>query len=297
MSKTQLKQAVLYADVSGSTHIFEEYGDTLARADISSCLELLSEVAQGYDGRVVKTIGDEVMCLFNNPLKAAMAATDMQESLRAAGEGERFQTGNLHIKIGWHYGEIRWRSGEPIGDAAVTAQQIIQMAKADEILTSSQSINTLPDEMKNNAYRIDRINSDVSGNEIEVCIYQWEESDDVTSASVAVEDKSNVALVLESVTKMYRVDAQRPECIIGRGQDCNLIIQGKFVSRIHASIQLRHGNFHIRDNSSNGTVIQFSDGRMVRIHREEYMLTGSGQIGIGAMPEEEPEATISFSIK
>ena len=297
MDKTQLKQAVLYADVSGSTRIFEQYGDELARSDIGSCLELLTEVAEGYDGRLVKTIGDELMLLFNNPLKAAMAATDMQETLQAAGEGDRFQTGALHIKIGWHYGAIEWRGRDPVGEAPVTAQQIIRMAKADEILTSTNSIKALPDEMKNNAHVIDRIKSEVTGEPVEVCIYQWEESDDVTQAAGFVDQKSDQALILESGTDKFRLDASHPECVIGRGGKCDLIVTGDFVSRLHASISMRHGSFHIKDNSSNGTVIVFNDGHMVRLHREEYMLVDSGRIGIGATPDDEPNAALKFYIK
>jgi len=298
LDTTQLKQVVLYADVSGSTRIYEKYGDRIARADIGSCLDLLSDVVHDYDGRVVKTIGDEVMCLFKNPLKAAMAAMDMQDSLRTAGEGGRFQTGILHIKIGWHYGEIQWRGREPVGEGTVIAQHVIHMAKADEILTTLQSINSLPEEMQGRAHRIDHIVSEMSGDEIDVCIFQWEESDDVTQAAATgrVED-NDIAMVLESSSATFRMDAEHPECILGRGQNCNLIINGRYVSRLHAAIQLRHGNFHIQDNSSNGSVILFSDGRMVRIHREEYMLTGSGRICLGSTPDEDPGATIAFHIK
>lgn len=297
MDTTQLKQAVLYADVSGSTHIYEKYGDKVARADIGSCLDLLSEVVQGFDGRVVKTIGDEVMCLFNNPLKAAMAAMDMQESLRTAGESGRFQTGVLHIKIGWHYGEIQWRGREPIGEGTVIAQHVIHMAKADEILTSLQSIKTLPDELKDRAHRIDQIVSEFSGDSIDVCVFQWEESDDVTQAAVAkVEDSDNI-MVLESAAGTFRLDNQHSQCVLGRGHTSDLVVNGRYVSRLHATIQLRHGNFHIQDSSSNSTVLQFDDGRLVRIHREEYMLSGSGRICLGAMPEEDPGATIAFHIK
>ncbi len=298
MGHTQEKKAILYADVSGSTRIFEQYGDKLARSDIASCLELLTGLVEEYEGRVLKTIGDEVMCLFNDPLKTAMAAADMQESLRAAGEGGRFQTGILHIKIGWHYGDIDWRGKEAIGEAPVVAQQIIHKAKADEILTSAQSVEALPAEMKMNAHTIDRINSGINGEEINICIYQWEESEDVTQASaVFLEEEEDSALVLESIIDKVRVDAKHPECTIGRGHNCNLVVNGRYVSRLHTTIRCHHGNFHIRDESSNGTVIEFSDCRNVRIHREEYVLSGKGVIGIGAAPEEDPDASVSFYIK
>jgi pSer/pThr/pTyr-binding forkhead associated (FHA) protein len=79
-----------------------------------------------------------------------------------------------------------------------------------------------------------------------------------------------------------------------RGPGNDLSIHGKFASRNHAEIHCRHGNFHYRDLSVNGSVIEFSDGRRVRLQRDEELLQGDGSIGLGGTPEEDPEAAIRF---
>jgi class 3 adenylate cyclase len=49
---------ILFADVSGSTRLFELHGDEAARQMVGGVLVALAEVAARHGGRVVKTIGD-----------------------------------------------------------------------------------------------------------------------------------------------------------------------------------------------------------------------------------------------
>ena len=56
--------AVLFADVSGSTKLYETVGDADALEAIGRCLSLVRIACEGQGGRVVKTIGDEIMAVF-----------------------------------------------------------------------------------------------------------------------------------------------------------------------------------------------------------------------------------------
>src|SRR5689334_6086258 len=51
---------ILFADVSGSTKLFEARGDEAAMRIVGGVLVALAEVAARHGGRVVKTIGDEI---------------------------------------------------------------------------------------------------------------------------------------------------------------------------------------------------------------------------------------------
>ncbi len=44
MDETVQKLAILYADVSGSTKIYEQYGDTIARRDIKTCIDMVVDI-------------------------------------------------------------------------------------------------------------------------------------------------------------------------------------------------------------------------------------------------------------
>jgi class 3 adenylate cyclase len=161
---------VLYADVSGSTRLYEQFGDKIARADVSVCLDILTQSANELDGEILKSIGDEIMCLFHNPVKAALAASNMQTELREASEEGRFQSGALRIKIGWHYGPAFQEHGDLLGEAPDVAQQIIKLAKADEVLTSGKALAKLPPELRMTAHRINRIRAEATGEDIEVFV-------------------------------------------------------------------------------------------------------------------------------
>jgi adenylate cyclase len=296
------KLAILYADVSGSTRIYEKFGDAVAREAIRACIEILTDVSEQYDGHVVKTIGDEVMCAFGNPLKAALAAAAMHEALQLASEQGRFSCGALHVKIGWHYGTIHHRGHEIIGEAPVIAQQIIRKARADEILTSEQSIHELPDELRVRARRVDSIEAEAYAGQVIVYAQAWEDEEDtkeqVTRYDVRAVDVDETtrfsALMLEYNGMTLWLDADHTHCSIGRGAGNDLRVSGKFTSKLHAEITFRNGNFNLHDMSTNGTDIIFDNGEARRVHREEMFLHQHGTICFGGLPEVDPAAAVHF---
>ena len=60
---------------------------------------------------------------------------------------------------------------------------------------------------------------------------------------------------------------------IGRGEECDIVLEGETVSRVHCQISHSGGSFHIRDSSRNGTfvngrrisVAELSDGDHIRV--------------------------------
>ena len=83
MSEQLGEASVLFADVSGSTKLYEIAGDAVAHAAIEQCVNLMREKTLNAKGRVVKTIGDEVMSCFPTADAAADAAIEMQLAIAA----------------------------------------------------------------------------------------------------------------------------------------------------------------------------------------------------------------------
>jgi len=79
MTEQVSEAAVLFADVSGSTKLYETAGDAVAHAAIEKCVNLMREKTVNAKGRVIKTIGDEVMSAFPTADAAADAAIEMVE--------------------------------------------------------------------------------------------------------------------------------------------------------------------------------------------------------------------------
>src|SRR5690349_21835362 len=75
---------VLFADICGSTRLYCALGDERARAVVAAGLDIVVAILPAYGGRVVKTLGDEVMCVFSDPDRAILAAAEMQAQTAAA---------------------------------------------------------------------------------------------------------------------------------------------------------------------------------------------------------------------
>ena len=89
MAEQQAQAAVLFADVSGSTKLYETAGDQVAKAAIDECVKIMRERTEAAQGRVIKTIGDEVMSSFPTADAAADAG-------RRAEAGSRRRDGTGH---------------------------------------------------------------------------------------------------------------------------------------------------------------------------------------------------------
>src|SRR5450756_2719222 len=103
MSQPIEKLAVLFADICGSTALYESLGDDLARKMISRCINTMAGKISVYQGTLIKTIGDEVMVTFPSAEAAFHAACAM---LVAVENDQPLDGIPLHIRIGFNYGEV-----------------------------------------------------------------------------------------------------------------------------------------------------------------------------------------------
>ena len=81
MVTAQSKLVVLFADIGGSTALYERLGDVKARKQVAACLSTVTGHVKRSGGEVIKTIGDEVMCTFADAEAAVNPAIGMQKAL------------------------------------------------------------------------------------------------------------------------------------------------------------------------------------------------------------------------
>src|SRR5205823_13794435 len=103
---------VLFADVSGSTKLYETAGDAAALTAIGRCIERMRTAAESTGGRVVKTIGDEIMALFPSPDAAAGAASEMRAPIEQLPEGGGAKVG---LRVGLPSGPGSHREADAFG--------------------------------------------------------------------------------------------------------------------------------------------------------------------------------------
>lgn len=81
---------------------------------------------------------------------------------------------------------------------------------------------------------------------------------------------------------------------LGRVSDCDLRMRRERVSRFHASIEFKDGEYQLIDDSSNGTYVRFLDGRRANLHKSSLLLHGSGSIALGDEAAEDDPDLIHF---
>jgi len=284
--------AILFADISGSTRLYETLGDALARQRVADCLSVLTDTIQHHSGTVIKTIGDEVMSTFPDAEAAFQAACTMQEALAARAALSKTP---LTIRVGLHYGPALVEANDVFGDAVNVAARIVGLAKASQILTSRQTVESLPTKMRTMTRHVDR--APLRGKQEVMDIYEviWREDELTRMEGPSLSQPlitSGARLQVRFREQEVEVSQNRSTITVGRGQENDLVITDEFASRLHARIEFRRGKFVLLDQSTNGTFVAVSGEKSLYLHREEYLLQGTGTISLGRPFEGDPPALI-----
>ena len=166
-------QAVMFADVSDSVGLYESLGDREALRLVGACLVAMRSVAEQCGGRVVKTIGDELMCAFPDAASAATAATDMQLAVTE-------EHAPLTIRIGFDSGPVIEERDDLFGDTVNVAARMAQLAQPGQILASERALDSLPNYLRTSARPLSGVTVRGKSNELNVGEIVWQHSGDLT---------------------------------------------------------------------------------------------------------------------
>jgi len=285
VARKTINCVVMFADVAGSTAMYENMGDDLARERISKALNALISISRRHGGHLVKTIGDEILVYFTEIDKAVYAARAIQEAM----EDDRSpETIGVSIRIGMQYGSTILESDDIFGDTVNVAARVAGMAKARQILCTQEiafKVSNL--ELSNNMRPYDRLRVKGKHDHLDVYLFAWEEEGDITNMATAGsftnpgQNTQAKSLRLTYDSKDHAIPVDTSSYILGRGKDCDLIIKGDLISRYHSKIEHRRGKFIISDQSTNGTFIRTAAGQVIFLRREEFALFDSGYISLG----------------
>ena len=82
---------------------------------------------------------------------------------------------------------------------------------------------------------------------------------------------------------------------IGRSSKCDLVVDNRYASRVHARFEYNEENgFILIDQSSNGTDVRHEDGKEERLVGNRIFLSGVGLISLGAPCEYNKDHIIEF---
>jgi class 3 adenylate cyclase len=283
--------AVLFADVSGSTRLYETLGDERALAAVNRCIALMRESCERNSGRVVKTIGDGVMAVFSMPDHAAQAAATMQARVASepCGDGPR-----LAIRIGFHYGPALETDTDVFGDSVNVAARLAGIAHASQVITSGATAGGLSPWLRARTRSLAALTVKGKLHDVDVFELIWEDSnDDLTTLATRV-SVPRARLALRHGMREIFLDEAQSSLTFGRDAQNDVVIADRLASRLHGHIERRRDRFVLVDHSSNGTFVTPEGEAEIPLRREEFVLRGRGRISFGHAHAADPREIIEF---
>ncbi len=282
MAQEKTNMAVLFADVSDSTKLYEAIGDTAAFGNVREVIGLLKGITEAYQGRVVKTIGDGLMCVFPEADGCASAAGEMQRQVL---QRPPLKSGKqLTIRVGFHYGPVIQAGEDVFGDSVNVAARMSGLALSGQAVTDSDTVAMLSSSLRDTVRQINALPVKGKAEEIEVYELMWQASVDRTvipgRTVPAVASKPVSGPTLKLVYRGREIIA-KDTVYLGRDESNTLFVMDPMCSRRHAKIELRGGKFVLVDQSSNGTFVIIGTSTEHRLKREEIILYSTGKIAFG----------------
>ena len=284
---------VLFADVAGSSRLYELAGNNTAADAIRRCLEVMHRAVKDAGGRVIKTMGDGLMAVFLHPDRATQAATRMHLAVSAlpAIEGEQ-----LALRIGFHAGTIIQRDDDIFGDTVNIAARLAAQATRGQVLTSAETVEKLTPLLRSATRHLYDVNLRGKTDDVALCEVLWSKSPDITDVPLGQSPRAaNVRLRIVFAGQEILRRRGAESISIGRDLESTLIVADSAASRHHCVIERRQDHFVIRDQSSNGTyVLVEGDREDIVLRREEFVLRGHGWISCGRPKAEASEVAEYF---
>ncbi len=305
-------RTVLFADLRGSTALFESLGNAQATAVVTQCMSAVGSTVTACGGRVVKTLGDGLMAVFVSPASAVTAASQMHELIEALPELDRPASADLSfatealpgrrglkLQIGLACGEVVAIDGDCYGDAVNVAARLLDHAGDDETLITAEVMEGLPIHRRGRFRRLDRVVLRGRVEPVEVFLAGGSRGGDAIAATqfgdvAPSNEPDGLRLVWLDVNRTF-ANAQMP-VVLGRSPQATFCVDDSRVSRSHARVDWHGGAFQLIDLSFNGSYVRFADGDVVSLRRGTCALHGSGSIGLGTAPGDPTASTVRFEV-
>jgi adenylate cyclase len=272
--------AVLFADVCDSTTIYESIGDARALALINRLFGVLYDKVAASGGTIVKTLGDGLVCQFTEADAAFGAACAMQDAALAAEAGSEPK---LTIKVAFSWGPVVRERDDVFGDTVNVCARLAALASPHQVLTTQETLEALSPPLRSRCRQLYPLQVRGRVGEVNVCDVLWRADPDTTEALTPAELVAGREWILKLTYGGNTVVVEPSTTVrLGRDEANDVVLSSPLVSRVHARIYGRGGNFVIADQSSNGTfVLVDGNSRELRLRREEAMLGERGYIGLG----------------
>lgn len=299
MSNDPTNLTIYFADIVGSTRIYQSLGDEQAVQLVTSAMDTMGRLIVACQGQVLRTIGDEVLATFTCPQQAFECASQTQG---------HFENDALGVSIGFHHGSAIAHEGDIYGAAVNLAARLVSLARAGEVVTTQDTIDAvnadssmaqLPDFTPYDSEPLATISPKGMDHPTLIHRVNWSRIKHTRIATMPIDsdtrnNQTQVRVQLNYGSQALILDAGLAS--IGRGEGCDIKIDTDTASRRHGVVEVRDNKIWFQDNSSNGTYYWQQGMSPIRILREGVILVGVGQLGIGALPDQDPLAIVNYAV-
>ena len=299
------ERTVLFADLRGSTSLYERLGNAEATSVVTHTVNALARSVTNLEGQVVKTLGDGLMAVFEAPLAGVLAAAQMHESLellvtRGSAHGASAGLRALRLQVALARGEVVEMGGDCFGDAVNVAARLLDHAGDNETLITDEVHVGLPREQQARFRSLDWMHLRGRAEPVHVHLLGGKRAggDVVVTAFGAAPlpvEPDGIRLTWGRLSRTY-ANTQLP-VVLGRSPQAAYCVDDSRVSRSHARLDWHGGTFSLTDLSYNGTYVRFASvEEVVSLRRGTCTLHGSGVIGLGGSPADPASAAVRFEV-
>lgn len=301
------ERTVLFADLRGSTALFERLGNAEATSVITHTVNALGASVAQRGGQVVKTLGDGLMAVFEMPAPAVAAAALMHEALenlvqRGSAHGASTGLRGLRLQVALARGEIVEMGGDCFGDAVNVAARLLDHAGDNETLITEEVHAGLARVDQVRFRSLDWMHLRGRAEPVHVHLLGGKRPAGDIAAATAFGAALMPAAEPEGMRLSWRhtsrlVSSDRMPVILGRSPQSAFCVDDARVSRQHARLDWQGGVFSLTDLSINGTFVRFANAdEVISLKRGTCTLHGSGVIGLGAPPSDPKSAAVKFEV-
>lgn len=300
------ERTVLFADLRGSTSLYETLGNAEATSVVTHTVSSLVHVVPECGGQVVKTLGDGLMAVFETPAAGLEAANRMHDTLaqlvsRGQERGASAGLRALRLQVTLARGEVVEMARDCYGDAVNVAARLIDHAGDNETLVTAEVVAGLPAALRSRFRSLDRLHLRGRLEPVQVLLLDDRHSSPDSATTLfgdAVPESYEPEAIRLSWLDVQRVfDSANLPVVLGRSPQATYCIDDSRVSRSHARVDWSGGTFQLVDLSYNGTYVRFAgDSEIVTLRRGSCTLHGHGVIGLGTPPSDPTAPVVRFEV-
>lgn len=286
----------MFADLSGSSSLYKSLGNLDAKQAIDNTLSAMIGEVKLHQGRLIKTIGDEIMVSFEDPCHACQCAQMLQRQASLI-------DAQLPVRIGIAFGDTLLDQDDIFGDTVNDAAHLTHIARAGQILLTQALADCLSESLRRSCHPFDHIA--IKGQDVKSIIYRlhWESMTQAHNATTVMNIEDNITrpnsahLNLHYGEQSFDLLPEHTPFILGRDSNsANLRINSHLASREHCKIVFRRGKFVLIDHSTNGTYVATSQQEEIYLRREELPLMAEGKIALGQSVGKGGEMVVRFRV-